>query len=102
MIIWVDDLRPGPAGTFWCRSTNEAIAAITMCYLTEEEIEYIDLDHDAGDYAWDGGDYIKILDWLDAAQLEDFPINIRIHSMNPVGRKNMQAIAQKNNWRVIL
>ena len=29
------------------------------------QIELIDLDHDAGDYASDGGDYIKLLDWME-------------------------------------
>ena len=58
-------------------------------------IEVIDLDHDAGDYVSDGGDYIKLLDWLEATG-RNYPI--RIHSMNPVGVENMRRIIQKNGW----
>ena len=62
------------------------------------EIEIIDLDHDAGDFASDGGDYIKLLDWLEETG-RNYPI--RIHSMNPVGVANMRAIIEKNGWKEI-
>lgn len=62
------------------------------------KIEVIDLDHDAGDYAHDGGDYIKILDWMEATD-RNYPI--RIHTANPVGRQNMMTIAEKNKWEVL-
>ena len=58
-------------------------------------ITLIDLDHDAGDYANDGGDYIRLLDWLEETG-RNYPI--RIHSMNPVGVQNMRAIIQRNGW----
>ena len=29
------------------------------------KIELIDIYHDAGEYAYDGGDYIKLLNWLE-------------------------------------
>ncbi len=51
------------------------------------EIEFLDLDHDLGDYAEFGGDAIKILDFL--AERETF-YPIRIHTANPVGRANME------------
>lgn len=63
-----------------------------------EPIELIDIDHDAGYYAWDGGDYIKLLDWLEETG-KNYPI--RIHSMNPVGVENMRTIIQRNNWKEI-
>ena len=59
------------------------------------QIEVIDIDHDAGDYANDGGDYIKLLDWLEETG-RNYPI--RIHSMNPVGVENMRRIIQRNGW----
>ena len=62
------------------------------------DIEVIDIDHDAGDYACFGGDYIKLLDWLEATG-RNYPI--RIHSMNPVGVANMRAIIEKNGWREV-
>ena len=58
-------------------------------------ITLIDIDHDAGDYAKDGGDYIRLLDWLEETG-RHYPI--RIHSMNPVGVQNMRAIIQRNGW----
>lgn len=104
MKIWVDDLRPAPNGYIWLNSVNEVIETIHLveyiCYGFDRlpTIEVIDLDHDAGDYAQDGGDYIKILDWMEATN-RSYPI--RIHTANPVGRQNMMAIAKKNNWTVL-
>ena len=63
--------------------------------IKELSIDVIDLDHDAGDYAYDGGDYIKLLDWLEETE-RNYPI--RIHSMNPVGVENMRRIIRRNGW----
>ena len=59
------------------------------------QIEVIDIDHDAGDYANDGGDYIKLLDWLEETGRN---YSIRIHSMNPIGVENMRRIIERNGW----
>lgn len=67
--------------------------------IEENTIELIDIDHDAGDYANDGGDYIKLLDWLEETGRNYL---IRIHSMNPVGRENMRAIIQRNGWTEVM
>jgi hypothetical protein len=64
-----------------------------------DKIELIDLDHDAGDYAKHGGDFINILDYLVAAG-RNYPI--KLHTMNPVGRENMRAIIRRNNWIEVL
>ena len=100
--LWVDDVREPPNDDYvWVKSVNEAIQFIfehSMYHWVPgqtSEIELIDLDHDAGDYAWDGGDYIKILDWLEETGRN---IPICIHSMNPVGVQNMRAIIQRNGW----
>lgn len=66
--------------------------------IKQTTITLIDLDHDAGDYANDGGDYIRLLDWFEETG-RNYPI--RIHSMNPVGVQNMRAIIQKNSWQEI-
>ena len=92
MKLWVDDVRPAPEGYYLCQSVN---IAKRMCIVFPDEIELIDLDHDAGDYANDGGDYIKLLDWLEETG-RNYPI--RIHSMNPVGVENMRRIIQRNGW----
>ena len=99
MKLWLDDMRPAPEGYVWAKSVNEAITWIDLSDLPfMESIELLDLDHDSGDYFADGGDYIRLLDWLEETG-RDYPI--RIHSMNPVGRENMRAIIRRNGWREI-
>lgn len=85
--IWLDDERPAPEGLYHCHSVNETKKIIEECEKDGTTIILLDLDHDLGEYAQDGGDAIKLVDWL--AETERFyPINI--HTMNPVGRINMQ------------
>lgn len=91
MKIWLDDLRPAPAGFIWCRSVNEAKKAIAENE-TSLAVELIDCDHDLGDYAADGGDGIRLLDWL----LERGTLYpIALHTMNPVGRENMRRMLRR-------
>jgi hypothetical protein len=66
--------------------------------MDEYRIELIDLDHDAGDFACNGGDYIKLLDWLEETG-RNHPI--RIHSANAVGVANMRRIIERNGWKEI-
>ncbi len=95
MKLWIDDVRPAPKGYVHCLSVGQAKQVIRDNELRHIEIEILDIDHDAGDYAFDGGDYIKLLDWLEETG-RNYPI--RIHSMNPVGVENMRRIIQKNGW----
>ena len=107
-------MRPAPEGYHWDKTVNDAKRDIewleesynVMMYqyfdrradLEDVEfykLELIDIDHDAGDYVSDGGDYIKLLDWLEETGRK-YPI--RIHSMNPVGVANMRAIIERNGW----
>lgn len=87
MKIWLDDLRPVPSGYVGARSVNEAISLIKEAEEKGIEIELLDLDHDLGDFYSDGGDAIKILDWL--VERETF-YPVTIHTANPVGRANME------------
>lgn len=126
MKLWIDDIRPAPDGYEWCKSVNDAKRKIIglekqIKFIEEKaneafknfhriqsrqirklaarrEIEFIDIDHDAGEYINDGGDYIKLLDWLEETG-RNYPI--RIHSMNPVGVENMRRIIQRNGWEEI-
>jgi hypothetical protein len=123
MKLWLDDVRPAPDGYFWVKSVNTAKLVIMekektaqwasdQAYALEStgnfdlarrigrvvlnsKIELIDIDHDAGEYVEEGGDYIKLLDWLEETG-RSYPIHI--HSMNPVGVENMRRIIQKNGW----
>ena len=114
MKIWIDDVRPAPNGYVWCNSVNDAINTIKLreariknilqrytpseTRMKDLSIQVIDIDHDAGDFASDGGYYIKLLDWLEETG-RNYPI--RIHSQNPVGVQNMRAIIQHNGWKEI-
>lgn len=125
MRLWLDDVRSAPEGYVWCKSVNEAknfilsqerrrddALKVAQSNLNQRhdiiayrgalqiagrrEIELIDIDHDAGKYAFDGGDYIKLLDWLEETG-RNYPI--RIHSQNPVGVANMRRIIERNGWK---
>ena len=121
MKLWIDDVRPAPEGYVWCRSVNEAIKFFNKTdkavrrlknyannifpddkefleIAADYEIEVIDIDHDAGDYASDGGDYIRLLNWLEETG-RNYPIHI--HSQNPVGVENMRRIIQRNDWKEV-
>lgn len=122
MKIWIDDIRQAPEGYVWCHSVNqvkELLNAHALCnpsnardtctmlqchgvQVTPKDmlspIELIDIDHDSGDYARDGGDYVRVLDWLEETN-RNYPI--RIHSMNPVGVQNMRAIIEYNDWEEV-
>lgn len=89
MKLWLDDLRPVPYGYEGAKSVNEAKKLIQEAEHNGIEIEALDLDHDLGDYADQGGDVIRLLDWL--AERETF-YPVEIHTANPVGRANMERI----------
>ena len=111
MKLWIDDVRPAPEGYIWLKSSNEALRFIVAHI---DEIELIDLDHDAGDYANMGGDYIRVLDELErkshiitrvnGAEFHNCwhgrcqEIKFRLHSANPVGVQKMRSILQRNGW----
>lgn len=103
MKLWIDDVRQPPSDEWiWVQSVAQAIPAICMYERNmHDDTITIDLDHDAGDYAKYGGDYIKILDWLEREGIVDTGYFFHIHSMNPVGVQNMRAIIQYNGWREI-
>ena len=99
MKIWVDDVRPSPDGYEWIKTTDDTIDRIKHLGRCGVEIELLDLDHDAGEFVNCGGDYIKILDYLERVMIS---IPIRLHTMNPVGRENMRRIIQRNNWTEVM
>lgn len=113
MKLWIDDIRPAPEGYIWCKSVWQAQDTIEN-YLKElkrkishHELpadyvigsdDIIDIDHDAGNYAKEGGDYINLLNWL---EFNKYAFPIHIHSMNVVGVENMRRIIRKNGWREV-
>lgn len=103
MKLWIDDVRPAPDKYNWAKTVNEAKHHIEWwemhCKRYDKEGLTIDIDHDAGGYASDGGDYIKLLDWLEETG-RNYPI--RIHSNNGVGIANMRRIIQRNGWKEVM
>ena len=105
--LWVDDLRVPPAGWRWAKSVHEAKTCLCqMVRLTDNgdkyfNVDVISLDHDAGNYAFAGGDYINILNWLEEKS-EEWNIvkmpKFNLHSKNVVGVQNMRAIIEHNGW----
>lgn len=106
MKLWIDDVRDPPSDE-WVRavSVDQAKMAISVYNIVRaaspDETILISLDHDAGNYAKYGGDYIKFLDWLENMGCVDTGYFFHIHSMNPVGVQNMRTIIQHNGWREI-
>ena len=114
MKIWVDDVRDIPSDNYvYAGSVNRAKQLIEYYedvlqsaretndaeVINIYTIELIDIDHDAGEYVNDGGDYIKLLDWLEETG-RNYPI--RIHSMNSVGVQNMRRIIKRNGWTEVI
>ena len=101
--LWIDDMRRPPSDDWiWIKTVKKAKSAIWYYeHQYQDDTITIDLDHDAGDYAKDGGDYIEILNWLEREGIVDTGYFFHIHSMNPVGVQNMRAIIQHNGWREI-
>ena len=96
MKLWIDDIRPAPDGFIWCKSVNQAKAAITA-YEHQYSCDNILIDLDN-----DGEDYCRILDWLEEENIVDTGYFFKIHSKNPVGIMKMEDIIRHNGWRLVL
>lgn len=87
MRIYLDDERQTPEG--WVRAYTVP-ELINLFILHGTNIEEISLDHDLGDGQQTGYDFLR---WLEEKvynqELSTLPI-IKIHSANPVGRRNME------------
>lgn len=106
--MWIDDLRPAPASYFEVddpfyviNSTDSAIKVIRTEYKAGNTTFLLDIDHDAGDFEPQGGDYINILrrleDMRHGGHLRNIKIKVKFHTMNPVGRINMRSIIEAND-----
>ena len=95
MKLWIDDVRPAPEGYYWLRTVIDAKFLINTI---GDQIELIDIDHDAGDYVSDGGHYIKLLEWLEETG-RNYPIHI--HSNNQINLLWMREIIKRNGWKEV-
>lgn len=92
MKIYLDDTRNVPDGFVLAKSVNQAKRLIYQAEINNIPIELLDLDHDLGEFAYDGGDAIRLLDWL--VERETY-YPVKIHTANPVGRANMQRLINR-------
>jgi hypothetical protein len=75
MRLWIDDVRPSPAGWTWAKSSAAAISA-----LAEHDVTEASFDHDLG-----GDDTSRrVVLWL-CEHEEHWPTVVHVHSANPVG-----------------
>lgn len=89
--LWMDDVRPPPPSSEWFHvySVKRAKAV-----LIARPIEGVSLDHDMGHFASEGGDGIKLVLWM--CEFNIWPTKFfRVHSMNPVGARNMIELAHR-------
>lgn len=96
MKLWLDDIRRLPRlkpgiESDWvlAHSVNEAIKIMNTGKVT-----FASLDHDLGIWTSEGGNGIKLLDWM--AENNIWPTDgISIHSSNPVGVQQMLALIER-------
>ena len=97
MKIWLDDIREPPEDyTVWCGSVKEVKGWLRMWFKHSSASGCceISLDHDLGENQPTGYDLIKWLEEKVMRQGCSFP-KIRVHSANPVGRKNIEAAVKR-------
>ncbi len=84
MKIWLDDLRPAENIDYVvCATAEQAIALINL-----GDVTFISFDHDLGE-GLTGYDVAKFIE--EGAHTGSIrPIFYKIHSANPVGRKNIE------------
>jgi ribA/ribD-fused uncharacterized protein len=94
--IWIDDVREPPNTTWvWAKNSDEAIS-----FLCDYEPLFISFDHDLGH----NDDAMKVVNqielWAEGGYIKRFPW--AIHSMNPVGRENIERgmRAIENIWNI--
>lgn len=90
--LFVDDVRPRPTENGpWliCRDGQEAIEFIDLFW---DNLDLISLDHDLGE----GPTGYDVAKWMEEQVLVHGrkPIQIEVHSANPVGRDNILAAAR--------
>lgn len=94
--IWVDDIRPIPkdipyVNVYWAKSYKQAISFIKKNIKQSIDSLVIDMDNDLGGKK-SGYDIAK---WL---VTNGYFGSYYVHSMNPVGAKNIRAILNNYGW----
>lgn len=93
--LWLDDERKMPDGyDFWAHNYEEAVWAINTQISPTLHSIYVDFDHDLG-MGKSGYDFAKWL--LSESYIGDFSV----HSMNIVGRKNIEQLLIHYGWNEV-
>ena len=90
--IYLDDEKSAPKGYEQCHSVEETIKLINLCERSGTYIEEINLDSDLGEYSKEGGDAIKLLDYL--VERKTF-YKVKLHTSNPEDKADMQRVIDR-------
>lgn len=106
--MFVDDIRNPVYPNLYDYIIRTVDAALPLIEALSENPEIdrvnISLDHDAGDCAAYGGDYINILLWMERAKhlapdrFNFDKFHFYFHTANPVGMRNMENICVANGF----
>ena len=96
MKIFLDDVRETPEGYERTYTVKETIEWIIKAQTEDFKIEVLSLDNDLGEGLEEG---YKVLDWLEEKAFGELffiiPMDIKIHSANPVARRRMQSVIDR-------
>jgi len=93
--IFLDDIRPAPPGWMVFRTAEELLEFIFSVLGGDlSRVEAMSLDHDLGEGRLSGYDFLTRLEKaaFDGEVKGICGVSFVIHSANPVGRRNMQAV----------
>jgi hypothetical protein len=81
MKLWVDDLRTPPDDTWrWAKTSKVADSMLRRWKMNGVQVDVVSLDHDLG-----GDDTTRpLVLWM--CETGFWPVEVRVHSANPVGR----------------
>lgn len=101
MKIWLDDLREPPTDEWvWCNATHSVETLLSLSNNAHFDVEVLSLDNDLGEGRDEG---YRVLDWLEEKKFHNpnftVPKKIQVHSANPVARRRMEQIIEKNGWK---
>jgi len=99
--LWIDEHRlPPDEYIAWCTNSTNAINFIDKFW---GRIEVISFDHDLGEESYGTGyDVLKFIEEKVYRFSWEPRMEFRIHSANPVGRKNMQAAIVSISQRYVI
>lgn len=98
--LWVDDERPQPEDTNECQWLVAKNFHYAITLLEYNDFDEVSLDHDLGPASVYGNTELTgyhIVKWLVQRKMDGLyvPLVVKVHTANPVGRDNMQAMIDR-------